>query len=41
MIVVDHTVFEKYKKLYNQLNDDLVMQYLKIHYAQAWNAVCK
>ena len=41
LVVLESTVFAKYKALYNQLNNDLVMQYLKIHFYQLINGVFK
>ena len=39
MVVLDSTVFTKYKSFFNVLDDNLVMQYLKIHFSQLVNAV--
>ena len=39
LIVLDSTVFTKYKNLFGQLSNDLTMQYLRIQYSQLVNAV--
>jgi hypothetical protein len=41
LVVLDLSVFNKYKKLYKQLDDDLVMQFLKIQFCQIVNGVNK
>jgi hypothetical protein len=41
LVVLDQSVFNKYKKLYKQLDDDLVMQFLKIQFCQIVNGVNK
>ena len=39
LVVLDQSVLDKYKKLYQQLDDELVMQYLKIQFCQILNGV--
>ena len=39
LVVVDSSTYAKYQRLYGQLSDELVMQYLKIHFSQLTNAV--
>ena len=39
LAVLDSTVYLKYKNLYNQLNDQTLMQFLNIYYSQLVNAV--
>ena len=39
LVVVDRSAFMKYKNLYSQFDDELLIEYLKIHYSQVVNAV--
>ena len=39
LVVIDNMVYQRYKNLYGQLTDALVLQFLKIYYSQIVNAV--
>ncbi len=41
LVVLDSSVYLKYKNIFNQLDDDLILQYLRIHYSHLVHAVIK